>query len=177
MHLRLLAVLLLPLTPSISACASGTVLTQTGPAYPPRDPRCEFLAFAAQPSTGFVQIGTVDIDPKSWAPFERLDDFKAEIRPYVCKAGGDAVIAYVNGHGWYIKAIVLKQVTAPTAPAAASAPPAPPPPVAQPTPPPAAPSGTGCQYDTQCKGDRICENGACVAPAPPAAPSSAPVTN
>lgn len=23
----------------------------------------------------------------------------------------------------------------------------------------------GCEYDTQCKGDRICENGKCVAPA------------
>jgi len=26
------------------------------------------------------------------------------------------------------------------------------------------PSCSGCSYDTQCKGDRICENGACVAP-------------
>lgn len=31
----------------------------------------------------------------------------------------------------------------------------------------------GCEYDTQCKGDRICENGKCTAPAP-AAPSSKP---
>lgn len=32
-----------------------------------------------------------------------------------------------------------------------------------------APAAGGCQYDTQCKGDRVCVNGACVAPAPPKA--------
>jgi hypothetical protein len=31
-------------------------------------------------------------------------------------------------------------------------------------PPPAAPAQTGCQYDTQCKGDRICDDGECVTP-------------
>lgn len=30
---------------------------------------------------------------------------------------------------------------------------------------------TGCEYDTQCKGDRICENGKCVSPQ-----ASAPVS-
>src|SRR5690349_11397999 len=43
---------------------------------------------------------------------------------------------------------------------AVSTPPAAPPPVA----PPPAPT-TGCQYDTQCKGERICVQGACVNPA------------
>jgi hypothetical protein len=32
----------------------------------------------------------------------------------------------------------------------------------------ASPGGSGCSFDNQCKGDRICANGACVAP-PPAA--------
>jgi hypothetical protein len=31
-------------------------------------------------------------------------------------------------------------------------------------PPAAASTANGCQYDTQCKGDRVCVNGACVAP-------------
>jgi hypothetical protein len=47
-----------------------------------------------------------------------------------------------------------------------------------------APAAGGCQYDTQCKGDRICEQGRCVdskvttpmepAPAPTPAPGPAP---
>jgi hypothetical protein len=48
-------------------------------------------------------------------------------------------------------------------------PPAPPP--AQPAPEaPAASVPAGCQYDTQCKGDRICRDGQCVAPTVPDAP-------
>jgi hypothetical protein len=43
-------------------------------------------------------------------------------------------------------------------------------PAARPTPKPVA---SGCQYDTQCKGDRVCVKGACVAPTPPS-PAQAP---
>jgi len=39
------------------------------------------------------------------------------------------------------------------------------------TPSPAAPVAGGCQYDTQCKSDRICEEGRCVAPSTPASAS------
>jgi hypothetical protein len=39
-----------------------------------------------------------------------------------------------------------------------------------PTPPAAeAPVAAGCQYDTQCKGERICEAGSCVEPTTPRA--------
>ena len=171
MFLRLAA--LLTLLASLSACADSTALTRTGPEYPPRDPSCDFLAFAGRPATGFTEIGTVDIEPKSWAPFIRIDDFKEEIRPYVCQAGGDAVVAYVNGHGWYIKAVVLKQVAAVAKPAAKAAAPAPVAPVTPAAPPALAPAA-GCQYDTQCKGERICSNGSCVDPVPATGTSSAP---
>lgn len=43
--------------------------------------------------------------------------------------------------------------------------------------PAAAPVQSGCQYDAQCKGDRVCVKGECVDPAPtspPVAPASAP---
>lgn len=51
----------------------------------------------------------------------------------------------------------------PVAPAPAPAP-APVAPAALPQQSPSPTSGSGCQYDTQCKGDRICERGACVNP-------------
>jgi hypothetical protein len=50
----------------------------------------------------------------------------------------------------------------------ASPPPAPPPPSGEPAPTPApeetAPNRDGCSKDTDCKGERICENGTCVNP-------------
>jgi hypothetical protein len=33
-------------------------------------------------------------------------------------------------------------------------------------PQPAEPAATGCQFDTQCKGDRICDDGECISPRP-----------
>jgi hypothetical protein len=40
--------------------------------------------------------------------FSELADFKEEIRPHVCRAGGDAVVATANGDGNWIKASVLR---------------------------------------------------------------------
>jgi hypothetical protein len=46
-----------------------------------------------------------------------------------------------------------------------------------PQPPPVAPTTapaamTGCQYDAQCKGDRLCRDGECVAPTAPDTPAA-----
>lgn len=45
-------------------------------------------------------------------------------------------------------------------------------PAAATTPPGGANAPAGCQYDTQCKGDRICKDGECVDTAPAAAPGT-----
>lgn len=37
--------------------------------------------------------------------------------------------------------------------------------------PPEPATPAGCGFDTQCKGDRVCEAGKCVSPAPPATPA------
>jgi hypothetical protein len=85
----------------------------------------------------------------------------------VCKAGGDAVIALANGNGQYIKGTVLKRIAA-----SAPAQPQPPPPVVVAPPVPGEQTAGGCQYDTQCKGDRVCVNGTCTAPTPVSAPAT-----
>ena len=144
----------------LSGCAF-TTMTRTGPVYPPREPKCPFQLFTTPPWGPFVEIGVVDSGPGPGSVRD-LDFFREIIQPYVCFAGGDAVIAFANGQGYYIKATILKQV-APAAP-----PPGPPAGIVVPTPDP----NQGCHYDTQCKGVRICVNGTCVSP--PAAPTTAP---
>jgi TolB protein len=86
---------------------------------------------------------------------------------------GNQDIWRLKGTGQYAE---LKSVAGPvpTASASASATPPPPPPgsatpkasgsAAPPPPPP--PTGSQCMKDTDCKGDRICEKGACVSPTP-----------
>jgi len=105
----------------------------------------------AVPAGGFTEIGTVDVVPGAYGEnaTTNLSDFKRNIRPYVCKAGGDAAVAQANGYGIYIKATIL--TTSPSAAVTAS----------EGTP---KPQSGGCQYDMQCKGDRICVSGQCTSP-------------
>jgi hypothetical protein len=120
------------------------------------------------PGRGYVEIATLDIE-RGFMGDNTLEDsaeLKKSIQPDVCAAGGHAVIAYANGRGHYVKASVLRETedfAAQPAPARVA---------------PAAPAAgqPGCQYDTQCKGERVCVSGQCVDPAPNAAAPSAPDT-
>ena len=139
----------------IAAClmaCGGTTMTPTGPAHPTREPDCDFQVFTVPPS-GYVEIAAIDVYiPWGKDPRTGIARFKSDIQPYVCKAGGDAALAMANGYGQYLKATVLKRVEQPAT-----------------TPPPDSGKATrrsGCEYDTQCKGDRVCVDGKCVSPPP-----------
>ncbi len=164
-----------------SACTQ-TTLTRVGPPRPSRDAQCEFDVLTARPPGGFIEVGTIDL---TGPPPTNLGRFKEFIQEDVCRSGGDAALALANGHGYWIKATVLQRVAdppnaaggagiaRPTAPPPTGATPTSSPPTAwEPPPtnssakPPKAPAPAGCQYDTQCKGDRICVQGSCRSPAP-----------
>jgi hypothetical protein len=141
----------------VLGCAVQTsfTLTRTGPTMPPRPENCEFEMLTAAPTGSYAELGTLDLT--SGAP-TNLGEFRSAIRPQVCRAGGDAALAIANTFGIYLKATVLKRVDGPPpaggAPIAGGGMPS--------SQPPAAPSG--CSFDTQCKGDRVCAQGACVDP-------------
>jgi hypothetical protein len=133
----------------LAACGGSAMLTSAGPKQPSRGEHCEFQVLTASPGAGFVELGTIDVRPGSFGTniFRNLADFKSRIEPLVCAAGGDAALASANGYGMYIQATVLKSVAS-----AAS--------VARATEAPSA----GCQFDTQCKGARVCVKGECEEP-------------
>jgi hypothetical protein len=150
-----------------TACGHNTV-TRSGDPHPARDQKCDFDVFTTPPANGYTEIATLDIKEGFWgdnAPSD-IKALKKSIQRDVCGVGGDAVIAYANGFGDYVKASVLKRAwdTGPQ-----------PAPAAHPSPAAAAPAAAeaGCQYDTQCKGDRVCVSGECVDPAPSTAVPSA----
>jgi len=135
---------------SLAACESTIYMTTTGPIQPSRGDHCDFGMLTALPSGGFVEIGTIDIVNRSGDNISSLDRLGDRIEPYVCRAGGDAVVAVKSGQGFYIQATVLKS-TGPVSSQKA---------VAQ-----SSPTATdGCHYDTQCKDDRVCVDGGCVEP-------------
>jgi hypothetical protein len=135
-------------TLSLAACGSTNVST-TGPKVPPREANCDFTILTALAGDGYREIGTVDVTPGGYGvnTFTSLESFKQKIQPYVCQAGGDAAFATANGFGMYIKATILKS-TGTSTPAAAQD----------------AKTTAGCQFDTQCKGDRVCVKGECADP-------------
>jgi len=159
-----------PLAPALLlaallACGS-TKMTSTGEEYPAKPANCEFKVFTTVPEGHWEEIAVIDV--RSGANHTDIADFKKEIQPKACEAGGDAVIALANGDGVWIKATVLKAQGAPPA-VPATAPPA----AAQPRTAASTPASAGCQFDTQCKGERICEQGRCVMP-PVQPPTTAP---
>jgi len=146
----------------------ATDVTANGPRQAPNEANCDFEIMTSSPLIGYKEIGTIDVTPGGYGDhvFQNLSDFKDHIRPNVCELGGDAALAFANGNGWYIKASVLKRVAAKPA-------------ASEPAPAPVAVAAKreshGCEFDSQCKGDRICVEGKCQSPAPSAAPAeSAP---
>ena len=155
---------------TLGACMPHGTVSSTGPAQPPRESGCDFPVLTVVPSGGYYEIGAIDFTQGfNGKMYSEVEELKAAIRADVCKAGGDAAIAFANGYGDYVKVTVIKRAVS-TVPAS-SAPPAAP--SASSTPLPvgaAAAADLGCHYDTQCKGDRVCNDGKCVPPSPTAPP-------
>jgi hypothetical protein len=129
--------------------------------------------FKVPPPDDYDQIAVIDV-PFHYA---KLTEFESFIRASVCEAGGEAIYATTDRAGAYAHAMVLKHVYPEGTRCSVfdvNAPPGVD--CASPLPPPAFPPPTpiGCQYDTQCKGDRICTEGKCASPSVsplPAAPA------
>ncbi|HVU04087.1 MAG TPA: hypothetical protein VHE30_20155 [Polyangiaceae bacterium] len=144
----------------VLGCGGAMKTTLTGPPHPAHSANCDFPVMLTAPEAGYVEIAAIDLQMSS-APGANCTDLaqlKEKIQPEVCRVGGDAVVAIPNGYGVYMKASVLKAV------AETATPPTPSSSIAPSAPAPSSPSSTGCQYDTQCKGDRICVQSSCVDP-------------
>jgi hypothetical protein len=130
---------------ALSAC-TPTGLTATGTSAPSAGEPCAFQILTAPPSGTYVEVGVVNTHLGDFGSnaFSSLADFKKKITPDVCRVGGDMAVAHANDAGIYLRATILKSasVVTPTA--------------AQPV--------SGCQFDTQCKGERLCVRGECVDP-------------
>ncbi len=156
-------------------CSTGCGSTQVqrfGPRHEAREPNCDFEIYTAAPDGSFEELGTVEMDHGFNGAYE-LDYFKKVIQEDVCRAGGDAAVAFTArpghlGRSSYVRATILKRKAPRLASGGAplgtgatrsnSPPPAP----ATGSPTQSPPAHLGCQYDTQCKGDRVCQDGRCV---------------
>lgn len=97
----------------LSIGCGSTKFVKTGTAATSKAPTCEFDILTDENSKSFREIGVVKVDPGAGGAntFKDIASFKEEIRPHVCRAGGDAVIANANVYGYYTEAVVIKKVT------------------------------------------------------------------
>lgn len=111
------------LTVVFGACAqTGYIYTKTGDSGPAKPPNCDFVIATTKVDRPYKEVGILDSQDN---PPSNAADFKERVRRQVCEAGGDAVVAEVSGHGYYIRGTVLRFTEGEPAAAATTAPPAP----------------------------------------------------
>jgi hypothetical protein len=102
---RLLSLLL-----AVAGCGPMYFYGTTGSiTVPSKDPKCSFELLTGTPPRSFDELGVVapeDIEYGSLAAGS--PQFADQIRPMVCAAGGDAVVAEQNQWGRYVRGTVIK---------------------------------------------------------------------
>ncbi len=98
----------------VVGCGGGSglkyTLTPTTPAPTvmpePLAPNCDFEVFKQAPQGEFDLLG--EVKPVDFGA-TTSDEFKDAIRAEVCKAGGEMVVATINGANSYIKGVVFRK--------------------------------------------------------------------
>jgi hypothetical protein len=109
---------------ALAGCSAQPQYTQTstkGAAARPKD--CQFDVLTMRPAGAIEQLGIIDFQGGAVSSTGRRNglpdtaaDLREKVAPDVCRAGGDAVIAEVNGLGQYLRATVIKYAPQPDAP-------------------------------------------------------------
>lgn len=87
-----------------SSCVTYT-LTQTAAHVDPKPAGCDFVIATTKLDREYEEVGILD---KNMGMASTAADFKEFVRPQVCALGGDAVIAEINGYGYYIRGTVVR---------------------------------------------------------------------
>jgi phage terminase large subunit-like protein len=79
--------------------------TATNAARPPKPSTCELRVSATLPAEGYEEVGVFEVS--GGAPARAIADFKEQYGAQACQAGGDLVVAEVNGGGQIVRAVVF----------------------------------------------------------------------
>ena len=105
MRLREPLLSLLPVV-LLSGCVGAWKYTPTTSATASARPAdCQLELFSTPPQRPYEELGVLEPSP---SVARSAEDFLKEIRPSACAAGGDAVLAFVNDRGTYIRGTVLR---------------------------------------------------------------------
>jgi hypothetical protein len=97
-------------TLALALCLSGcgyTYTQSTAARAAAKPANCDFDILTARPEEPFDELGVLDCESAGYAPGS-LSGFRSSIQSKVCVAGGDAVLAEVNGMGKYVRGTVIR---------------------------------------------------------------------
>jgi hypothetical protein len=69
---------------------------------------CAFDLLTTHPAQPHVELGVVDFDRGGTTMASTAQEFMDAVRAQVCAAGGDAVVGEINGHGYYVRGVVIR---------------------------------------------------------------------
>lgn len=91
------------------ACSSVQYSRTSRHAFRAKAPSCSFDILMVRPKRKILEIGLLEnCRCAGGHPCSNVVEYRQLIRPYVCRAGGDAVVVLVNGFGWYVKGVVVR---------------------------------------------------------------------
>lgn len=105
MHVLSRSLVYLACLAGLSGCTNLVFTKTTTVAAPAREATCTFEIFTTRPDRAFDELGIIDVTdfrPETAAEFRNVAQSK------VCAAGGDAVLAEVNGYGLYVRGTVIR---------------------------------------------------------------------
>ena len=89
----------------LASCASTQFMKTGDETFSQLGDNCEFKIYTTNPKKEFDEIGLVEFG----GIIENLSSLKKEAAPYVCRTGGNAILAWeVNGYGRYLKATIIR---------------------------------------------------------------------
>ena len=97
--------LLACMTLTASGCAATyAFVPREVPTLAPRPADCSFEVLSVPPSQKFEELGVL----RPNHPFYGAEDFRRDVQPKVCAAGGNAVIVQIGPHEHYGEATVIR---------------------------------------------------------------------
>ena len=94
---------------AMAGCGGSYRYAQTTSVTAPAKPEtCSFDVLSTRPDRPYDELGVLDFSGDQMAVAKSVTSFRDRVRPHVCGAGGDAVLAEVNGVGYYVRGTVIR---------------------------------------------------------------------
>lgn len=94
---------------ALLACGGVGEYRKTGGTFAARGPACEYRVIRNRIVEPYEELGIIDIDAFSMKQLPKSEErFRKVVGPFVCAAGGHAVIPTLNMHGRWVHGTIIR---------------------------------------------------------------------